>query len=38
MGTPECARCATLFFAERAASKIPDVPDDTPTRKIAKVA
>jgi 3-hydroxyacyl-CoA dehydrogenase len=26
-----------LFTAERAASKIPDIPDDTPTRKIAKV-
>jgi 3-hydroxyacyl-CoA dehydrogenase len=26
------------FFAERAAAKIPDVPDATPTREIAKVA
>ena len=26
-----------VFFAERQAAKIPDVPDDTPTRKIAKV-
>ena len=26
------------FFGERAASKIPDVPADTPVRKIAKVA
>ncbi|MFT3728878.1 MAG: 3-hydroxyacyl-CoA dehydrogenase NAD-binding domain-containing protein [Terricaulis sp.] len=25
------------FFAERQANKIPDVPDDTPTRSIAKV-
>jgi len=26
------------FFAERAAAKIPDVPDTTPTRQITKVA
>jgi len=26
------------FFAQRAAAKIPDVPDATPTREIAKVA
>ncbi|MBI5334863.1 MAG: enoyl-CoA hydratase/isomerase family protein [Burkholderiales bacterium] len=26
------------FFGERAASKIPDVPDDTPVRKIERVA
>ncbi len=26
------------FFAERAAAKIPDVPDTTPTREIGKVA
>ncbi|WP_439573521.1 3-hydroxyacyl-CoA dehydrogenase NAD-binding domain-containing protein [Phreatobacter sp.] len=26
-----------VFFAERQANKIPDVPDDTPTRKIARV-
>ena len=26
-----------VFFAERQAAKIPDVPDDTPTRTIAKV-
>jgi 3-hydroxyacyl-CoA dehydrogenase len=26
------------FFAERAAAKIPDVPDTTPTREIAKIA
>jgi 3-hydroxyacyl-CoA dehydrogenase len=26
------------FFAERAAAKIPDVPDSTPTREIRKVA
>jgi len=37
MGTPECRALRHLFAAERAASKIPDIPDDTPTRKIAKV-
>jgi 3-hydroxyacyl-CoA dehydrogenase len=26
------------FFAERAAAKIPDVPEDTPTRSIRKAA
>jgi 3-hydroxyacyl-CoA dehydrogenase len=26
-----------VFFAERQANKIPDVPEDTPTRRIAKV-
>ncbi len=37
MDTPECRALRHAFFAERAASKIPDVPEDTPTRKIAKV-
>ncbi len=37
MGTPECRALRHLFAAERAASKIPDVPDDTPTRTVAKV-
>ena len=27
-----------MFFAERQTSKIPDVPDDTPTRKIERAA
>jgi 3-hydroxyacyl-CoA dehydrogenase len=38
MVTPECKALRHAFFAERAASKIPDVPEDTPTRPIAKVA
>lgn len=38
MFTPECKALRHAFFAERAASKIPDVPEDTPTRKIEKVA
>jgi 3-hydroxyacyl-CoA dehydrogenase len=38
MMTPECKALRHAFFAERAASKIPDVPEDTPTRKIEKVA
>ena len=38
MMTPECKALRHAFFAERAASKIPDVPDDTPVRKIEKVA
>ncbi len=37
MGTPESRALRHLFAAERAASKIPDIPDGTPTRKIAKV-
>ncbi|MBI3147543.1 MAG: enoyl-CoA hydratase/isomerase family protein [Betaproteobacteria bacterium] len=36
--TPESKALRHAFFAERAASKIADVPEDTPTRKIAKVA
>ena len=37
MGTPESRALRHLFAAERAASKIPDIPDDTPARKITKV-
>jgi 3-hydroxyacyl-CoA dehydrogenase len=37
MLTPESRALRHLFMAERAASKIPDVPEDTPKRKIAKV-
>ncbi len=38
MWTPECRSLRHLFTAERAASKIPDVPEDTPKRNIASVA
>ncbi|WP_326543276.1 3-hydroxyacyl-CoA dehydrogenase NAD-binding domain-containing protein [Pseudorhodoferax sp.] len=38
MWTPESRALRHLFMAERAASKIPDVPEDTPQRKIEKVA
>ncbi len=38
MMTPECKALRHAFFGERAASKIPDVPDTTPQRKIEKVA
>jgi len=38
MLTPECKALRHAFFAERAASKIPDVPEDTPVREIRKVA
>ena len=38
MFTPESRALRHLFMAERAASKIADVPDDTPQRKIEKVA
>ncbi|MGO9429336.1 3-hydroxyacyl-CoA dehydrogenase NAD-binding domain-containing protein [Rhodoblastus sp.] len=37
MGSPESRALRHAFFGERAASKIPDVPDDTPIRKVAKV-
>jgi 3-hydroxyacyl-CoA dehydrogenase len=36
--TPEIAALRHVFFAERAASKIPDVPADTPQREIKSVA
>jgi 3-hydroxyacyl-CoA dehydrogenase len=32
--TPESRALRHLFMAERAASKIPDVPGDTPVRDI----
>jgi 3-hydroxyacyl-CoA dehydrogenase len=38
MATPECKALRHAFFGERAASKIPDVPEDTPVRTVAKVA
>ncbi|NML48320.1 3-hydroxyacyl-CoA dehydrogenase [Ramlibacter sp. G-1-2-2] len=38
MFTPECRSLRHLFMAERAASKIADVPDDTPKRAIERVA
>jgi 3-hydroxyacyl-CoA dehydrogenase len=38
MLTPECRALRHLFVAQRAASKIADVPDSTPTRAIAQVA
>ena len=38
MLTPECKALRHAFFAERAASKIADVPDDTPVRRIEKLA
>ncbi|MEY2804348.1 MAG: Fatty acid oxidation complex subunit alpha [Pseudomonadota bacterium] len=38
MLTPECRALRHLFVAQRAASKIADVPDGTPTRTIEQVA
>jgi len=38
MWTPECRALRHIFAAERAASKIPDVPEDTPKRVIKSVA
>ena len=38
MNTPESKALRHAFFAERAASKIPDVPEDTPTRPIRTAA
>jgi 3-hydroxyacyl-CoA dehydrogenase len=38
MATPESRSLRHAFFAERAASKIADVPDDTPQRAVQKVA
>jgi 3-hydroxyacyl-CoA dehydrogenase len=38
MLTPECKALRHAFFGERAASKIPDVPEDTPVRAIKSVA
>src|SRR5262249_49600185 len=36
--TPESKSLRHAFFAERVASKVPDVPSDTPTRDIRKAA
>ena len=36
--SPESRALRHTFFAERAATKIPDVPEDTPQRKIVRVA
>ena len=38
MLTPECKALRHAFFAERAASKIPDVPASTPVREIKQMA
>jgi 3-hydroxyacyl-CoA dehydrogenase len=38
MFTPECKALRHAFFGERAASKIPDVPETTPQRTLSKVA
>jgi 3-hydroxyacyl-CoA dehydrogenase len=38
MFTPECKALRHLFMAQRAASKIADVPETTPVRTIAQVA
>jgi 3-hydroxyacyl-CoA dehydrogenase len=38
MLTPESKALRHAFFGERAASKIPDVPDNTPVRPIQQVA
>jgi 3-hydroxyacyl-CoA dehydrogenase len=38
MFTPESKALRHAFFGERAASKIPDVPEDTPLREIKSVA
>ncbi len=38
MWTPECRALRHIFMAERATSKIPDVPEDTPQRAIKNVA
>ena len=38
MGTPVSRSMRHAFLAERACSKIPDVPDSTPTREIKSVA
>lgn len=38
MQTTECKSLRHAFISERAASKIPDVPSDTPVREIRKAA
>ncbi len=37
MSSPECKALRHAFFGERAAGKIPDVPETTPQRPLAKV-
>lgn len=38
MWTPECKALRHAFVAERATTKIPDVPADTPVRPVGKLA
>src|SRR5882672_7571803 len=38
VGSPESKALRHVFLAERAASKIPDVPEDTPTRAVRSAA
>ena len=38
MQTPQSRALRHAFFGERAAAKIPDVPEDTPLRKVEKMA
>jgi 3-hydroxyacyl-CoA dehydrogenase len=38
MFTPECRALRHAFMAERATTKIPDVPADTPVREVKKLA
>jgi 3-hydroxyacyl-CoA dehydrogenase len=38
MQTPQSRALRHAFFGERAAAKIPDVPEDTPLRKIERMA
>ena len=38
MATPECKALRHAFVAERATTKIPDVPSDTPVRDVKKLA
>jgi 3-hydroxyacyl-CoA dehydrogenase len=38
MWTPECRALRHIFVADRAASKIPDVPEGTPKREIKQIA
>jgi 3-hydroxyacyl-CoA dehydrogenase len=38
MSTPECKALRHAFMAERATTKIPDVPADTPVRAVKKLA
>jgi 3-hydroxyacyl-CoA dehydrogenase len=38
MLTPECKALRHAFMAERATTKIPDVPADTPVREVKKLA